>query len=254
MSAGAMAGDSGGTGGTAAPTAGAASGSGGAGGTDAAGTGASGTGGGAGGTDSAGTSVAGTNGGTGASGTSGGASGTGASTSDYEETKTAIGDYASAHPGANGDVTNKSPADLANDPEGQALRDLCGEDQLPVIPQLSWEYGGADHAWINYEMSALVYCVYTPVDPSSEHWEYEAAADHVTADVYVLFPDNNPCASETGADQIAACIGDQTNFEILVDTASINDGHDAGLELSESSTDLYLILPDGSKVHLFYGA
>lgn len=29
------------------------------------------------------------------------------------------------------------------------------------------------------------------------------------------------------------------------------DGHDAGLELSEATTDLYLIQPNGTRVHLF---
>ena len=42
-------------------------------------------------------------------------------------------------------------------------------------------------------------------------------------------------------------------IEILVDTASLHDGADAGLELSEASTDLNLILPDGNKVHLYTG-
>jgi hypothetical protein len=50
---------------------------------------------------------------------------------------------------------------------------------------------------------------------------------------------------------VAACIGDNTNFEIFVDTASINDGRDAGLSLGNASTALKLILPDGTKAHLW---
>ena len=77
--------------------------------------------------------------------------------------------------------------------------------------------------------------------------------DHVTADVYVLFPDQNPCKDKLGADQVMACLGDPTNIEILVDTASLNDGTDVGLSLAEASTDLNLILPDGTRVHLYTG-
>ena len=86
---------------------------------------------------------------------------------------------------------------------------------------------------------------------NSEHWQYDKAKDHVIADVYVLFPEQNPGKDKQGRDQVAACIGDASNFEILVDTASINDGKDAGLNLAEASTELRLILADGTKVHLF---
>ena len=72
----------------------------------------------------------------------------------------------------------------------------------------------------------------------------------MTADVYVKYPDQNPCRTRTGRDQVARCIGDVTNFEILVDTASIHDGADAGLNLAGASTKLRLIMPDGSKVQL----
>jgi hypothetical protein len=73
----------------------------------------------------------------------------------------------------------------------------------------------------------------------------------VTAAVYVLFPDQNPCKDQQGANQVMACIGDHSNFEILVDTASINDGRDVGLSLASASTALKLILPDGTRVHLW---
>lgn len=244
------AGTSGGTGaGTGAGTAGTAAG--GVGGTGA-GAGAGGTAaGGVGGTGVGGATSTAGSGGAGGTGTSG--TGGGGSLSTFEEAQAAIEAYALAHPGADGDVVAKTDAQLAADPDAQALRSICGADQAPVIPELAWEYGGSDHAWIGYESSALIYCVYTPVSPSTDHWQYDAAMDHVTADVYVLFPDDNPCKDEVGADQVAACIGDQTNFEILVDTASLDDGHGAGLELSESTTDLYLVLPDDTKVHLFYG-
>jgi hypothetical protein len=75
----------------------------------------------------------------------------------------------------------------------------------------------------------------------------------VTADVYVLFPDQNPCKAQAGAQQVLGCLGDPTNIEILVDTASFNDGADAGLSLSNSSTELRLVEPDGTKVHLADG-
>lgn len=72
------------------------------------------------------------------------------------------------------------------------LRAICGPGQLPVIPQLAWEYGGADHQWINPGAAALVYCVYLPTDMSSAHWGYTAATDHVVAEVYVKFPAQDP--------------------------------------------------------------
>lgn len=161
--------------------------------------------------------------------------------------------YKAAHPGNGGqeaDVNARTDAQVAADPEAQCLLALCGEDERPVIPLLAWEYGGNDHAWINPAASPLVICVYTPVNPSTASWSYDAASDHVIADVYVRFPDENPCAARAGADQVAGCIGDMTNFELLVDTASRNDGAGAGLSLSEASTELRLVLPDGSKVHL----
>ena len=164
-----------------------------------------------------------------------------------------IASYKAAHSGNGGkdwDINGKTPAELAADPDAQRLMALCGENQRPVIPSLAWEYGGADHAWINPEQGALAYCVYTPVAPNSDNWAYDAGPDHVTADVYVVCPDQNPCAAETGADQVAACIGDPSNFEILVDTASFNDGADVGLRLSNASTTLMLSLPDNSKLLL----
>jgi hypothetical protein len=118
---------------------------------------------------------------------------------------------------------------------------------------LAWEYGGADHSWINPSASALVYCVYIPVSPGTSHWQYDMVADHVTADVYVLFPDQNPCKAQQGANQVMACLGDPTNIEILVDTASFLDGSAAGLALANASTDLNLILPDGSKIPMYHG-
>lgn len=172
-----------------------------------------------------------------------------------EEVRQWVADYKTAHPGNGGkdwDINAKTPAEIANDPEAQQLLALCGDDQRPVIPLLAWEYGGADHQWINPEQSALVYCVYIPVNPSTEHWAYDPSTDHVTADVYILFPDENPCRNEFGADQVLLCLGDATNIEIIVDIASFNDGVDAGLSLSEASTDLYLLESGGTRVHLHY--
>src|SRR6185436_14804182 len=120
-------------------------------------------------------------------------------------------------------------------------------------PQMAWEYGGNDHPWGLPEASALFYCVYIPVNPNSPNWQYDPAMDHVTADVYIGCPDQNPCKGEVGAEQVMSCLGDQSNIEILVDTASLNDGMDAGLQLSEASTDLNLILADMTKVHLYTG-
>jgi hypothetical protein len=182
----------------------------------------------------------------------GGSGGEGTSSMpSVEEVQGWIDAYAMAHPGQSGDILAKTPEEIAADPDAQRLMALCGKDQLPVIPKLVWEYGGGDHAWINPDQSALVYCVYMPVAPSSTHWLYDAAADHVTADVYVRYPDQNPCKDEQGADQVAKCIGDPTNFEILVDTASLNDGAGAGLSLAEATTELMLVVADDMKISLW---
>jgi hypothetical protein len=121
----------------------------------------------------------------------------------------------------------------------------------PVIPLIA-EYGGSDHPWITPDASPLVICDVIPANPSTSHWTF--SANHVVADTWVLFPDNNPCGTKVGAAQVADCIGDPTNFEILVDIASLHDGVDVGLALSEASTDLNLILPTGgAAVHLYTG-
>lgn len=174
----------------------------------------------------------------------------------YEEVKGWITAYKAAHPGHGGkdwDINTKRPAEIAADPAAQQLLSLGGKDQRPVIPLIAWEYGCLDHQWINPEASALVYCVYTPCQTNSEHWKYDKPTDHVTANVYVKFPDQNPCKNESGAAQVMACLGDRSNIKILVDTASLNDGKDVGLNLAESSTDLYLLQPDGSRVFLYQG-
>ena len=178
---------------------------------------------------------------------------TGSTSPSFEEVKGWIEAYKAAHPGNGGkdwDLNAKSPTQIAADPAAQRLLAICGKDQRPVIPLLAWEYGGSDHPWRQPQASALVYCVYTPVERPSPNWRYVAANDHIIADVYVKFPDRNPCRSQSGANQVAACIGDASNFEILVDTASLDDGRDVGLRLSEASTELKLILADGTKVHL----
>src|SRR5262249_25886621 len=148
------------------------------------------------------------------------------------------------------DINAKTPAEIASDPAAQQLLSLCGTNQRPVIPLLAWEYGGNDHSWINPEASALVYCVYIPVAANSDNWQYDSVADHVIADVYVRFPNENPCKNQVGANQVMACLGDPTNIEIPVDTASFHDGADAGLSLSQATTELKLLLCDGSKAHL----
>jgi len=183
----------------------------------------------------------------------GGADATG--DSQYDMVVGWIEDWKAAHPGNGGmdwDINTKSDEEIAGDPDLAQLIDLCGDhtEVRPVIPLLAWEYGGADHQWINPEQSALVYCDYIPVSPSTENWAYDGGADHVTAHLYVLFPEHNPCKDEVGADTVAACIGDPTNFEILVDIASLDDGTRAGLNLAEASTELRLIMPNGDRVHL----
>jgi hypothetical protein len=206
--------------------------------------------------------------GSGTGGTTAGAAGGGSATAGSsapsgsatapacDQVKSLVEAYKAAHPGNGGkdwDINAKTPAEISADPAAQQLRALCGPNELPVIPLLAWEYGGGDHQWINPDMSALVYCVSIPVNPSSAEWQYDAAKDHVTADVSIKCPELNPCKDKQGADQVTACIGDSSNFEILVDTASINDGADVGLTLANSSTDLNLVLQDGSKVHLYTG-
>jgi hypothetical protein len=178
----------------------------------------------------------------------------GAAPASFEQVKQWVETYKAAHPGNRGkdwDINAKTPGQIAADPAVQRLLSLCGTDQRPVIPLLAWEYGGFDHQWINPGKSALVYCVHTPVRNPSSHWRYDSAKDEVTADVYVKFPDHNPCRSEQGANQVVSCIGDRTNFEILVDTASINDGRHVGLSLASASTMLNLLMPDGTRTHLW---
>jgi hypothetical protein len=190
-----------------------------------------------------------------AAGQSGTAQPKGGSTSSptFEQVTQWVHAYKAANPGRGGkdwDITAKTPAQIAADPAAQRLLSICGPNQRPIIPLLAWEYGGADHRWINPEAGALVYCVYTPVGKPSSNWRYDAATRRVTADVYVKFPDQNPCKDKKGRDQVAACIGDPSNLEILVDNASANDGKEFNLNLAEASTQLRLILPDGSKVDL----
>jgi hypothetical protein len=76
----------------------------------------------------------------------------------------------------------------------------------------------------------------------------------VIAEVYVKFPDQNPCTAQTGKAQMMSCLGDPTNIEIFADTASFHRGGDVGLSLAESTTDLYLVLPDGTRLLMYQGA
>jgi len=161
--------------------------------------------------------------------------------------------YRTAHPGNGGkdwDINAKTPAEIAADPAAQQLLSLCGPDQRPVYPRIAWEYGGVDHPWINPDVGAVLYCVYIPVVPSTANWAYDSTQDFVTADLYVRFPECNPCKDRQGADQVEGCIGDPTNNEIFVDTASYHDGADVGLSLANATTEMKLVLGDGTKVHL----
>lgn len=178
----------------------------------------------------------------------------GATSPSFDQVKAWVENYKATHRGRGGkdwDINAKTPAQVAADPAAQQLLSICGKNQRPVIPLLAWEYGGSDHQWKNPEKGALVYCVHTPVRNPTPNWQYDARNDQVTAAVYVLFPDQNPCKNHAGANQVTGCIGHLSNFEILVDTASINDGRDVGLSLASASTALTLILPDGTRVHLW---
>jgi hypothetical protein len=159
-------------------------------------------------------------------------------------------DYYAAHSGKDRDINAKSSSELARDPAARRLLSICGRHQRPVIPMLAWEYGGSDHPWIHPGASALAYCVYIPSKRNTAHWRYDANNDHVTADIYVRFPRQNPCRHKRGKRQVTACLGDPTNMEILVDTASLHDGAGAGMDLSEASTTLRLIEPGGGTVTL----
>jgi hypothetical protein len=115
----------------------------------------------------------------------------------YDEVKAWIDAYKAANPGNGGKLWDvippaaaigvKTGAEIAADPAAQRLRSICGKDQLPVIPLIAWEYGGSDHQWINPQASALVYCVYIPVNPGTPNWTFDPATSTTTADVYVLF-------------------------------------------------------------------
>ncbi len=177
----------------------------------------------------------------------------GGGNSTYDQVNAAIDAYKAAHSGNGGkdwDINAKTDAQLAADPAAKQLTDLCGPGQRPVIPKIAWEYGGNDHQWINPGASALVYCVYIPTSSNTAHWKYDTGIGRVTADMYVKFPDQNPCKNQTGAAQVLNCLGDPTNSEILVDTISLDDGHRVGLELAEASTSVNLILPNGTIVFL----
>ena len=171
----------------------------------------------------------------------------------YDQVKQWIAEYKAKHSGRGGkdwDINAKSAEEIASEPDTYRLCSLCGPDQRPVIPELAWEYGGSDHRWSNPQAAALVYCVYTPVAKPSEHWRFDHAVGRVIADVYVLFPEHNPCAGKTAREQAAKCIGGFGNLEILADTATLNDGEDVGLSVGETATELRLILPNGKKARL----
>lgn len=171
----------------------------------------------------------------------------------HDQLKTMVLAYKAAHPGNGGkdwDINAKTAAQIASDPAAQILLSQCGPGQRPVYPHIAWEYGGQDHPWINPDASALLYCVYIPVNPQTSNWSYVSSTNRVTANVYIKFPAQNPCKNEIGKNQVLNCLGDPTNSEVLVDTASFHDGHDVGLELMLSTTELFLILSDGTKVQL----
>ncbi len=173
----------------------------------------------------------------------------------YDQVLSWVLAYKAAHPGNGGkdwDINAKTDAQIAADPAALQLMSVCGDYRIirPVYPLIAWEYGGTDHPWVHPELAALLYCTYIPYKPYSSHWTYDLATNNVTADTFVKFPDQNPCKNETGANQLISCLGNpaDANDEIIVDTASLRDGHDVGLELSLSTSKIYLILLNGSKV------
>jgi hypothetical protein len=50
-----------------------------------------------------------------------------------------------------------------------------------------------------------------------------------------------------------ACLGHPSNIEILVDTASLDDGARAGLSVGSASTQLQLVEPGGMTIPLYLG-
>jgi hypothetical protein len=184
----------------------------------------------------------------GRTGTPGGGSGN----ATYDQISALVNSYAASHPGASGDVTVKTDAQLATDSAARQLVDVCGPGQRPVYPKLAIDYGaaGGDIPWVNPQAAALVYCVYIPTAQAGEHWSYNSSTGRVKADMYIKFPDQNPCKNMAGKDQVLGCMSSPGNVEILISAASLDDGHRAGLELSEASTELYYIMPNGTKVLL----
>jgi hypothetical protein len=188
-----------------------------------------------------------------------GSTGGGAGSIPCDELAQFLQDFKMAHPGNGGmdwDINAWTPDMVAADPDAQALLAMCGADQRPVYPELAWEYGGGDHSWIDPGASPLLVCVYTPVAPGTEHWSFDpavGAGGEVTADVYVVCHEQNPCNDQRGADTVMQCLGDASNIEIIVDTISLNDGIDAGYDLSEATTQVYLILENGDRVHMYTG-
>ncbi|MFL5823007.1 MAG: hypothetical protein ACJ764_06150 [Solirubrobacteraceae bacterium] len=174
----------------------------------------------------------------------------GRTNASFAQVKSWARHYYSTHSGRNRDINAKTSSQLASDPAARRLISTCGKNERPVFPILAWEYGGSDHPWIHPGASALVYCVFIPVRRNTAHWRYNRSKGRVTADVYVRFPGRNPCRHKAGSRQVTDCLGDPSNIEILVDTASLHDGADAGYDLSEASTTLLLIKPNGHRVQL----
>ena len=171
----------------------------------------------------------------------------------YAQVKQWISQYKRGHPGRGGkdwDIHTKTAKQLASEPDTRRLCELCGPDRRPVIPELAWEYGGSDHAWESPEKAALVYCVYTPVARASPNWQFDEAKQRVTALVYILFPEQDPCAGKSAEQHAALCIGGHGNLEILGDTASMSREPGFSRSLDEASTELRLRLPGGKTARL----
>jgi hypothetical protein len=151
--------------------------------------------------------------------------------------------FAATHTGKATDINKAS----FNDPAAAQLRAVCGAGWTSIYPRLAWEYGGNDHAWKTPLASPLLICVHAPIKaPYTAEWGY--SNNHVTALVFVKFPEQSPCH-----DQLLTCMqSDTTNMEILVDAAGgSDDGSSVGLNLSEASTELKLLLTNETTVHLW---
>jgi len=165
----------------------------------------------------------------------------------YTQVQKMVTDHLAANTGYDTDI-NRPPGNAR--PGAAELRAVCGTGWVSIYPQLAWEYGGSNHMWIKPAKSPLLICVHGPINPPyTADWKYTKASDHVEAMVFIKFVAQSPC----GEDLTACMVADTTNYEIFVDEASggWTNGKNVGLDLQNSTTDLYLRHSDGTVVHLW---